>query len=243
MNSYFYDASVNPLTKAGKLYLNNELVTKVDVPEDITSLGAYLFNNASDITSVTIHENFITMRGGRTAYYSAFKNTNIAYTEYNNCNYIGNDENPYIMLVECLDKNITEFNIHPDTKVIENGAFSECNNLTNIVIPEGVESIVTGAFDSCTNLKYLELPSTLKRLGNSTGSSCPFYGCNNLETLICHATNPPEYLSNTNIPSSKLTIYVPDESVDIYKNHEAEKYYYPSWSKHATLIKPISEKP
>lgn len=48
---------------------------------------------------------------------------------------------------------------------IESNAFSDCNGLTNIVIPDGVTTIDSSAFAYCKGLTTIKLPSTLKKAG------------------------------------------------------------------------------
>ena len=51
-----------------------------------------------------------------------------------------------------------------------------------------------------------------------------FSYCLNLESVYVHSTNPPK--GNGSIPiNGKLKIYVPAESIDLYKNHESWKTY------------------
>ena len=50
----FGDSSANPLYNANKLYLNNELVTDLVIPDSVTSIGDYTFPGYTGLTSVTI---------------------------------------------------------------------------------------------------------------------------------------------------------------------------------------------
>ena len=44
----------NPLYYAHNLYLNNQLVTNLVIPDSVTSIGAYTFTGCSGLASVTI---------------------------------------------------------------------------------------------------------------------------------------------------------------------------------------------
>ena len=50
----FDDSSANPLYNANKLYLNNELVTDLVIPDSVTSIGDCVFSGCMGLTSVTI---------------------------------------------------------------------------------------------------------------------------------------------------------------------------------------------
>ena len=53
-NIRFSYTSSNPLRYAGKLYLNNELITELIIPDNVTSIGNYAFYGCTSIESVSI---------------------------------------------------------------------------------------------------------------------------------------------------------------------------------------------
>lgn len=57
------------------------------------------------------------------------------------------------------------------------GAFENCKNIIQVVIPEGVSYIAANAFDGCSNLAKVTIPSSV------TDISINFSGCYNLENL------------------------------------------------------------
>lgn len=61
---------------------------------------------------------------------------------------------------------------------IGNSAFSHCEALTNVFIPNSVDSIGWTAFGYCTSLQLLSLPNSIVSIGWSA-----FGGCNNLTTI------------------------------------------------------------
>ena len=62
--------------------------------------------------------------------------------------------------------------------VIGESAFSNCSDLTDIVIPDSVTSIGGNAFSSCSSLTSIALPSAITSIGEST-----FYGCTSLTSI------------------------------------------------------------
>ncbi len=80
----------------------------------------------------------------------------------------------------CTDKNIViapTFGGVPITR-IDSFAFSECDYIESIVIPEGVTVISNEAFYLCKNLKKVTLPSTVDII-----ASWAFAGCESLEKV------------------------------------------------------------
>ena len=57
----FYSDYSNPLVYAKKLYLNNSLVTALNIPEGITSIGACAFINCNSLVSVSIPSSVTTI--------------------------------------------------------------------------------------------------------------------------------------------------------------------------------------
>lgn len=53
---YFRNEQANPLYYAGTLYLNDERVTTLVIPQDVTAVNSYAFYNCNSLESVVIHE-------------------------------------------------------------------------------------------------------------------------------------------------------------------------------------------
>jgi len=100
-------------------------------------------------------------------------------------NNIGSD---YYILTEC-DEGATGEIIIPEAyndlpvKEIDSNAFSECKNITSVVIPSTVEIIDGGAFKGCSSLEKVEIPEGVKYIGQSA-----FKGCKALEEIQLSST-------------------------------------------------------
>jgi len=201
------------------------------------SIGMYAFYGCSGLTSVTIPDS-VTSIGS-----SAFSGcSNLTYTEYNNGKYLGNSENPYVVLVDVIDTSVTSFTIPNTTKIIYDSAFYDCSSLTSIEIPDSVTSIgdhafsgcsnLTGvtigknvtsigdyAFDDCTSLTSIEIPDSVTSIGSSA-----FSGCSNLTYT---EYNNGKYLGNSANPYVVL-VDVIDTSVTSFAIPNTTKiiYYY-----------------
>ena len=62
--------------------------------------------------------------------------------------------------------------------VIYNAAFSDCSQITSIVIPSSVHYIQAYAFQNCTGLTNIKLPTKINGIGNAV-----FFNCCNLESV------------------------------------------------------------
>ena len=57
-----------------------------------------------------------------------------------------------------------ELTIPGTVETVDTYAFSECNDLTKLIVEDGVKEIESFAIFDCKNIKYIELPNSLKRL-------------------------------------------------------------------------------
>ena len=92
-------------------------------------------------------------------------------------------------IVRCTDEVGTtaipaELDGHPVT-AIEDSAFSYCESLTNVVIPDGVTHLGESAFFRCPNLSSVTLPDSLSSIGAN-----PFEYCTQLSQITVSPDHP-----------------------------------------------------
>jgi len=75
-------------------------------------------------------------------------------------------------LISFGNYDIEEYTVKPTCKVICDQAFSGCNYITSIRLPEGLTHIGNGAFSDCWNLVNINLPNSLIYIGDGAFSSC-----------------------------------------------------------------------
>ena len=171
-------------------------LTSIEIPDSVTSIGDYAFSGCNNlmyneygnayylgnntnpylvlvkaknlsITSCTINANTKFVCSG------AFSGcNNLMYNEYGNAYYLGNNTNPYLVLVKAKNKSITSCTINANTKFICSSAFYECRSLTSIEIPDSVTSIGAGAFCECRSLTSIEIPDSVTSIGAGAFRDC-----------------------------------------------------------------------
>jgi hypothetical protein len=107
---------------------------------------------------------------------------NLDYAAYGSAYYIGNEENPYLVLMSAKNKKIESCEINNRCRIIYEDAFSGCNSLTEISIPKSVVNIGGNAFYGCTELQRAEFASEADlykiKFGNSYSN--PLYQTHHL---------------------------------------------------------------
>ena len=142
----------------------------------ITVNGGYIpygaFYNCTNITNIYIDDSVINV--GDNAFYNC---TNLNFNEFNGCYYLGNENNPYLVLVKTKSQDIASCEISKQTKVICSFAFDSCSSLTDISFENGsqLEHIRNYVFYNCSALKNIEIPKSMRTIGNGV-----FYGCDNI---------------------------------------------------------------
>lgn len=138
----------------------------VIICEGVTNLGYNLFGACTNLKTVSVPDSLITVEGMLFGSCSALQ-----YNEYDGGLYIGNENNPYVMLVSVKDKDITSFKVHKETKILCE-AFQDCGELVSVTFPEHLTSIGAYAFYNCKKLTGLTIPDGVKMIGSNAFEYC-----------------------------------------------------------------------
>lgn len=142
-------------------------LTRIEIPNSVTSIGNYAFRYCEGLTSITI-PNSVTRIGS-----GAFLECNsLTYNEYDNACYLGNDDNPYLLLVKAKNKDIVNCEINDKTQFIYSEAFRDCSSLTSITIPNNVVSIGEYAFCNCSGLTNVTIGNRVTSIGHRAFANC-----------------------------------------------------------------------
>ena len=162
----------NPLCLCGKaehLYLNDELVTSLTIPTNITQIKQFAFSDYDSLTNITIPDSVTSI--GDSAFWSCESLTSV--TIGNSVTSIGDSA-----FWHC--ESLTSVTIGNSVTSIGKRAFTWCPSLTSITIPNSVTSIGEDAFYDCDSLTSVTIPNSVTDIGGAAFASCnslkAFYG-------------------------------------------------------------------
>ena len=176
-------------------------ITSLTLPDSLTEIGEEAFRNCTGLTSVTFPANLKTI--GSAAFYNSGLQTlelpaeleTLSERAFSSCRQLSGQLN-----LEGLSK-LTS---------IGGNAFSQCSNLTALVLPEGLISIGGEAFYDCANLASVSFPGSLESIGSAAFGSCTGLTVlklpANLTDIEDYAFAYCENLTSVSFPESLVTI-------------------------------------
>ena len=149
-------------------------LTSVTVPEGVTEIGDRAFWGASNITSITLPNSLKTVGG--CAFFIIGEETlkephGLQYNLLDGNKYLGNAQNPRLVLVELGDKSVETYTVHSDTRIIASYAFDEAA-FSSIDLHDEVTGISERAFRLCRSLTSIHIPDKVTVLGSYAFVSC-----------------------------------------------------------------------
>lgn len=215
---------------------------KVTIPSSIESIGNSAFGECV-LTDVNINSNAI-LNGNFNPYIGTMANI------------FGSGVETYILgdAISSIAKyafyncsSITTLRLPEYLSSIGESAFQNCTGLTGeFVFPEGLEILSSYVLQDCSGITSVKLPNTLKEIYTYALSGCSITeltlpasltgismyglaGCSGLTLLTCLAITPPEAekYAFLEIDCPNTPLYVPEESIELYKDAEEWKKFNP----------------
>lgn len=180
--------------------MNKKYIRSVHIAEGVQTIGEKSFRDCSNLITINLPNSITKIGSG-------------AFFECGKLSYLN------------LSSSLLE---------IERGAFAG-TAIDRITIPEGITRLELDLFGNNANLKYVTLPSTLTKIERGVFWNCPelehitipenvttigeycFFGCDKL-TDIYNLSSTPQNIPPIHRNPSQITLHVPAESVESYKN-------------------------
>ena len=238
------------LSKDGKTLLAwvNQRTVHLDMRTDsnlskVTTIAKEAFTPSYALTSVIISDNVTIIEEGAFSQLPFLELVTlpgslkeIAKGIFNNCPKLKvinlNEGIEKIGDFSLSDASFEEISVPSSVRKIGGYAFANNEKLLRVKLREGLKEIGSNAFSYCTELTSFEIPASVEVIGEGA-----FSNCYNVNTLILHSKDIPKW-QNYHIADFEelVDIYVPDESVTLYKND-------PEWELDNDKIKPLSQMP
>ncbi len=222
--------------KDGVLKQYNGSGSNVVIPDGVTEIGSYAFDNCSTITSITIPEN-VTSIGNNAFLGCGSLSTITVFWEYPPFTY-----NPYIQsgldYYSCvlsipagtrmnyssiggmgMSSYWSGFNIierrSTEEFLIKDGVLVQYNgNGGNVIIPNNVTEISAYVFENCSTITSITIPSSVTSIGLGA-----FRGCTNLTSITNQRLAPQTIAYDDAFDEdtyTNATLYVPQLTYAIY---------------------------
>ena len=167
---------------------------EISMPDSVVGISDYAFGGCFNLKNIKMSKNIIKIGD------MVFDETKIYDTDANWKNGVLYLDN---YLIKADDRKVKgDYTVKEGTKCIASSAFSECESLTGITIPDSVENIGEIVFGSCTKLSKVKLPKDMKYIPIGTFVLCSglkkftipsgikgigamaFWGCDNLKEVV-----------------------------------------------------------
>ena len=150
-------------------------LTSIAIPDSVTSIGVSAFRGCSGLTSIAIPDSVTSI--GNDAFSGCYGVTEVHISDvaaWCGISFGSSDSNPcYYAHRLILDgEEVTSLVIPDGVTSIGNYAFDSCSGLTSITIPDSVTSIGDYAFCGCSGLASVTIPDGVTSIGNSAFRFC-----------------------------------------------------------------------
>ena len=234
------------VTSIGEFAFENcQSLSAITIPDKVQNIGQYAFTKCTALTSITIPENVTNISWNVLSYCKALSSIivsdqNTTFDSRNNCNAIIETATNTI-IATCTQSTIptsatgigacafygradlTHMTIPDQITRIGRSAFRDCKSLESVVTGDNLNIIDESAFLSCTAMTSFSVGTGIDSIKDNA-----FVDCGKLEKFECKATTPPVAEWAFDISPTAI-LYVPEQSVDLYKSDNQWNQFHKIW--------------
>ncbi|MBQ0130222.1 MAG: leucine-rich repeat domain-containing protein, partial [bacterium] len=141
---------------------NCSSLTEIEIPNSVAQIRWSAFRNCTNLSTVTIGKGVTEIQQYAFMGCSALETVN-----FNAINCTVNDEASF-----CDSPRFKNLNIGEEVQLIDDFAFTNCDSITKLVIPNSVTTIMARAFKDCRSLDTIEIGSSLQSLADDAFAYC-----------------------------------------------------------------------
>ena len=186
----FANDGANPLYARIPLYLNDQLVSELTLPQGITMVNNFAFVRCKSLTKLIVDADVPSI--DRHAFYNCTSLTDVQFngnvtridsSAFQNCSKLAT-----LKLPATLDtigpsafsgcSSLITVDLPAPLRHVTKNAFKSCTNLLSVTLGDNVEIIGSSAFNGCTKLASLNIPPRLRAIGSNA-----FYNCKLLDNF------------------------------------------------------------
>ena len=179
-------------------------ITSVSIPNSVTTINLGAFGRCYMLNKVALPEHLTSLSDE--IFYHCSNLVSVSIPE--GVTYIGN-------YAFTLCEKLPIIAIPQSVEYIGDSAFTACKKLVSFDIPERVISVGDGVLKDCKKLTYLTISASVISIGDWA-----FAGCERLLSVTNHALTPQTISADVfeGVDKTACTLYVPAESVELYRN-------------------------
>ena len=161
------------VTNIGNRAFYNTALINIDIPNSVTSIGTGIVYNSKKLENINVESNNPNYKSIDGVLFDSSMNVLMEYP-------VGNKKTSYTIPngVKTIDEyafaespNLTNVEMPNSLEIIKKEAFLRCK-LTSIIIPNNVTKIYQNAFADCSNLSDIKLGNSLKVIEGSAFGGC-----------------------------------------------------------------------
>ena len=185
ISATYFDGNDYQITAIGSNAFSNNILKRIIMLDNITTLSDSSFRNCTSLTDITIPDTITSIANNAFQSCSSLQSINIPNSvtsigsyAFSGCYNLTSITIPdsVTSIGEYAFQNCSSLtnipNIFDNFTTISKGMFSGCTSLINVTIPNTIVTIGSYAFDGCSSLQSIEIPSGITSIQNYTFRNC-----------------------------------------------------------------------